>query len=126
MWQLVQIPIDLHTQILSFSFPQCYFNNPPPPLPLDRACIDCVPTEGLVFHITSEILFCWIPLWLQFLWLDIGCFHACCLPLPPPSAGLLTLLTLNGPNLAYTSCGPLTCDPCTLFSLSITKVMSLI
>lgn len=63
MWQLVPTPIDFahipsgtHTLILSLSFPLCYFNNAPPPLPLDAACIDCVPREGLVFYITSDIL----------------------------------------------------------------------
>lgn len=46
----------IHTHILSFSFPQCCFNNAPPTPPLDTACIDCVPREGLVFYITSDIL----------------------------------------------------------------------
>lgn len=63
MWQLVQTPVDFahipsgtHTLILSLSFPQCYFNNAPPTLPLDTTCIDCVPRKGLVFYITSDIL----------------------------------------------------------------------
>lgn len=45
------------THMWSLSFPQCYFNTTlPPTLPLDTACIDCVPKEGLVFYITYDIL----------------------------------------------------------------------
>lgn len=48
-------PPHTNTHTLSLSFPQCCFNNAPPTPPFDTACIDCVPREGLVFYITSDI-----------------------------------------------------------------------
>ena len=105
VWQLVQTPIDFapipsgtNTHSCRDSpFLNVILTMPPPHPYFWRRCIDCVPREGLVFYITSDILLD-PPVAPVSVWTLDDFSTTSTLVVALASGGMLALLCLNGLN----------------------------